>query len=225
MRRLVELCLRHRAAVAILALLALVYGGISAFRVPLDVLPEFVSPQLSIQTEAPGLTPGQVELSVTRAVEAAVNGAPGLAALRSESIAGLSVVNLSFAADADVQAARQGVAERLAALGGTLPQGVFPVAGLCLGHPADDGRLSMRLPLAVTVHTDRYDASGFDQQLAAYDARRAAREPTADDKQKYVSRWGVVQPYTWSEDKARQYSVPERHSFGDYVRGQGFALK
>lgn len=126
MRRLVELCLRHRAAVAILALLALVYGGISAFRVPLDVLPEFVSPQLSIQTEAPGLTPGQVELSVTRAVEAAVNGAPGLAALRSESIAGLSVVNLSFAADADVQAARQGVAERLAALGGTLPQGVFP---------------------------------------------------------------------------------------------------
>ncbi len=106
-----------------------------------------------------------------------------------------------------------------------LPQGVFPVAGLCLGHPADDGRLSMRLPLAATVHTDRYDAGGFDAQLAAYDARRAAREPTADDKQKYVARWGVVQPYTWSEDKARQYSVPERHSFGDYVRSQGFGLK
>lgn len=124
MRRLVELCLRHRAAVAILALLALVYGGHSAFHVALDVLPEFVSPQLSIQTEAPGLTPEQVELSVTRAVEAAVNGAPGLASLRSESIAGLSVVNLGFDDDADVQAARQGVAERLAEIGGSLPQGV-----------------------------------------------------------------------------------------------------
>lgn len=124
MKRLVELCLRHRAAVAILAFLALVFGANSVLHVPLDVLPEFVSPQLSIQTEAPGLTPEQVELSVTRAVEAAVNGAPGLASLRSESIAGLSVVNLGFADDADVQAARQGVAERLAALAGALPQGV-----------------------------------------------------------------------------------------------------
>ncbi len=126
MKRLVELCLRHRAAVAVLAFLALVFGARSAVRVPLDVLPEFVSPQLSIQTEAPGWTPEQVELSVTRAVEGAVNGAPGLAVLRSESIAGLSVVNLSFADEADVQAARQGVAERLAALAGTLPQGVAP---------------------------------------------------------------------------------------------------
>lgn len=106
-----------------------------------------------------------------------------------------------------------------------LPQGVFPVAGLCVGHPADGGRLSMRLPPSITVHVDRYDGSDFDTELAAYDARRAAREPTAPEKQRAVERFGRVENYAWSEDKARQYAVPERHSFGPYVRGQGFGLK
>ena len=65
----------------------------------------------------------------------------------------------------------------------------------------------------------------FDAELAAYDARRAVREPTTPDKQRNVDKFGAADPYTWSEDKARQYHVPERHSFGPYVRGQGFALK
>ncbi len=106
-----------------------------------------------------------------------------------------------------------------------LPQGVFPVAGLCVGHPNDAGRVSMRLPPSIMVHLDHYDASDFDDELAAYDARRAAREPTAPDKQRLIAQYGVAEPYTWSEDKARQYCVPERHNFGPYVRGQGFALK
>ena len=83
----------------------------------------------------------------------------------------------------------------------------------------------MRLPPSITVHTDRYDASGFDTELAAYDARRAKAEPPEPGKQRFAERWGVAEAYTWSEDKARQYSVPERHSFGPYVRRQGFALK
>ena len=106
-----------------------------------------------------------------------------------------------------------------------LPQGVFPVAGLCVGHPATEGKFSMRLPPSITVHTDAYDAGSFDAELAAYDARRAAREPAEPGKQRFAERWGETLPYTWSEDKARQYSVPERHSFGPWVRKQGFALK
>lgn len=106
-----------------------------------------------------------------------------------------------------------------------LPAGVFPVAGLCLGYPSEPARLSMRLPPSVTVHRDRYDASRFDAELAAYDARRAIAEPPpAGARQKYVQTWGVAEHYTWSEDKARQYSVQERHGFGAYVRRQGFKL-
>jgi nitroreductase/FMN reductase [NAD(P)H] len=119
------------------------------------------------------------------------------------------------------------IRNRIDALGDllALPAGVFPVAGLAVGHPDGEARLSMRLPPAAIVHTDRYDASGFEAELAAYDARRTAAEPVAPAKQRYPERWGTIEHYTWSEDKARQYSVPERHNFGPWVRGQGFGLE
>jgi nitroreductase len=114
--------------------------------------------------------------------------------------------------------------EQLSAILG-LPAGVFPVAGLCVGYPAREARFSMRLPPAVTVHVDRYDASGFEAELAAYDARRAEAEPARPGNQRHTDTYGEVFPYTWSEDKARQYCTPQRHSFGDYVREQEFKLK
>jgi FMN reductase [NAD(P)H] len=106
-----------------------------------------------------------------------------------------------------------------------LPQWVFPVAGLTLGHPAAPGALSMRLPLSVTVHRDRYDDRGFEAALAAYDRRREAARPTPRAKQRDPERFGTVETYGWSEDKARQYATPQRADFGAFVRAQGFALE
>ena len=106
-----------------------------------------------------------------------------------------------------------------------LPRWVFPVAGLTLGHPARKGTLSMRLPPAVTLHVDRYDDSGFEAALAAYDRRREAVHPTPPAKQRDAARHGVAERYGWSEDKARQYATPQRHAFTAYVRGQGFGLE
>ena len=106
-----------------------------------------------------------------------------------------------------------------------LPSNVFPVAGLAAGYPAREGKRSMRLPLSVTVHADRYDDSRFAGELEAYDRRREASEPTPPEKQRMREQHGTCAEYGWSEDKARQYSVPERHSFGHYIRAQGFALK
>jgi nitroreductase len=105
-----------------------------------------------------------------------------------------------------------------------LPEGVFPVAGLTVGYPSQTGWISMRLPPAVTVHTDRYDDRDLPGQLEAYDRRREARHATPRDSQRYVDRFGYTEPYGWSEDKARQYSVPERHNFGPFIRRHGFGL-
>src|SRR5262249_23561871 len=124
MRALVALCVRHFGTVTALTLVALVLGSWSALRSPLDVFPEFVPTQVTIQTESPGFAPQQVEELVTKPIENAVNGAAGLATLRSESIPGLSVVNITFTRDVDVHIARQGISERLSELGGTLPAGV-----------------------------------------------------------------------------------------------------
>ncbi len=124
LRFIVQLSLRHRGIVFALALGWLAWGGYIASRAPLDVFPEFVAPQVTIQTEAPGLSAEQVEVLVTRPVESSVNGASDLASVRSESIQGLSVVTAVFKDSANIYLARQSLAEKLGSLGRQLPDGV-----------------------------------------------------------------------------------------------------
>jgi CzcA family heavy metal efflux pump len=123
MRALISLCVRRFGAVTVLTVVAFVLGVWGALKSPLDVFPEFVPSQVDIQTEAPGFSPQQVEALVTKQVENAVNGASGLATMRSESIPGLSVVTVTFADGVDVHIARQGISERLSELGSSLPAG------------------------------------------------------------------------------------------------------
>jgi nitroreductase/FMN reductase [NAD(P)H] len=104
-----------------------------------------------------------------------------------------------------------------------LPEGVFPVAGLCVGYPAEPGRITPRLPLEVTVHVDHHDESGLEEKIETYDRRRHDLLPYR--KQRDAGRYGTVELYGWSEDKARQCSVPEREDFGAFIRRQGFSLK
>lgn len=120
----VELSLRHRGIVIALALGLLGWGGWIASQSELDVFPEFVEPQVTIQTEAPGLSAEQVEVLVTRPVESAVNGAASLESVRSESIQGLSVVTVVFKEGTDIYIARQSLAEKLGLLARQLPEGV-----------------------------------------------------------------------------------------------------
>jgi len=124
MRWLVDLCVRQRGTVATLTLIMLVLGIWSARSAPLDVFPEFVPTTVDIQTEAPGFTAQQVEQLVTKPIENAVNGAPGLASIRSESIPGLSAISVQFTDNSNLYNSRQGIAERLGELGSSLPLGV-----------------------------------------------------------------------------------------------------
>ncbi|HEY4373615.1 MAG TPA: nitroreductase family protein [Burkholderiales bacterium] len=104
-----------------------------------------------------------------------------------------------------------------------LPPHVFPFAGLCLGWPAGGGKLSPRLGLETTVHENRYGNIDVPRSVAAYDARRAAVQPY--EKQRHAERYGRSEDYGWSEDKARQYSVPNRADFGAYIKRKGFVLE
>lgn len=103
-----------------------------------------------------------------------------------------------------------------------LPQHVFPVAGLGIGWPSFEGVMSPRLGLDVSIHRDRYDETGLREKVAAYDRRRNETQPYKT--QRFVDKFGEDPAYGWSEDKARQYSVPERADFGAFVRAKGFKL-
>lgn len=121
---IVRFSLRHRGIVIALAFAMLGYAAYSLTRAKYDVFPEFTAPTVVVQTEAPGLSPEQVELLVTTPIEVAINGVPGIESLRSSSIQGLSIVTATFGMSTDVYRARQVVAERLAALEGGLPSNV-----------------------------------------------------------------------------------------------------
>ena len=104
-----------------------------------------------------------------------------------------------------------------------LPEWVFPMAGLVVGYPGEERSITPRLPLEVTVHVDRYDDARVREHIDAYDRRRHELLPFRNQRGK--DKWGEAPFYGWSEDKARQYGVPERADFGAFVREKGFSLK
>jgi nitroreductase len=103
-----------------------------------------------------------------------------------------------------------------------LPDRVIPVSGLCVGWPAEAGHISPRLSLDTTLHFDRHDEGDLSERIDGYDRRRAAVRTYA--RQRAPEMWGTADFYGWSEDKARQYGVPQRADFGAFVRAKGFCL-
>lgn len=93
-------------------------------QMPLDVFPSFAPPQVEIQTESAGLAPEEIESLVTLPIESAINGTPGVSAVRSASAPGLSVVKVVFNWGTDIYQARQLVTERLQQAQSKLPEGV-----------------------------------------------------------------------------------------------------
>ena len=103
-----------------------------------------------------------------------------------------------------------------------LPEKVIPIAGMCVGWPAEAGGITPRLSLSTTVHTERFNEIDLASAIDAYDRRRAATRPYRNQRE--TARFGRNDFYGWSEDKARQYSVPLRDDFGAFVRAKDFHL-
>ncbi|UCH72963.1 MAG: nitroreductase family protein [Rhodospirillales bacterium] len=106
-----------------------------------------------------------------------------------------------------------------------LPPGVFPIAGLAAGWPEGAAEVSLRLPPEIVVHRDRYDDGGLEAAVESYDDRVFAARPIPPEKQRHVDRYGVAERGVWSENVARQLSLPERPEFRDWLRRQELNLK
>ncbi len=121
--RLLELAVRQRVLVLVLALLFVLVGAFAATRVPIDAVPDVTNVQVQVITAAPALGPVDVETYVTFPVETTMAGIPGLEEVRSISRPGVSVVTLIFDEDIDLLQARQFVAERLPKARDAIPGG------------------------------------------------------------------------------------------------------
>jgi CzcA family heavy metal efflux pump len=123
---LIRWSLTHRAVVLAAAGAFLVWGAWTAWRMPLDVLPDLTAPTVTVLSEAPGMDPLEIESLVTFPIESSLNGAAGVRRVRSATAVGVAVVWVEFEWGQDITRARQTVTEKLSFVSGSLPPGVEP---------------------------------------------------------------------------------------------------
>ncbi|MEO8003164.1 MAG: efflux RND transporter permease subunit [Arenimonas sp.] len=123
---LIAWALHNRLIVLALTIILFIAGAFTLQRMSVDVFPEFAPPQVVIQTEAPGMAPQDVESLITYPLESAINGSPGVTAVRSKTSVGLSTIVVVFASNTDVYLDRQLINERLQNVQGRLPSTAQP---------------------------------------------------------------------------------------------------
>ena len=122
--KLMGLALSNRPLILILVIVIIGLGTIAFRTMPIDAFPDVTNIQVEIVSNAPGLSPLEIEKFVTSPVEMSMRGIPGLETMRSTTKHGLSVVTLVFRDNVDVYFARQLVFERLSSAKEKLPPGV-----------------------------------------------------------------------------------------------------
>ncbi|MBE5073279.1 CusA/CzcA family heavy metal efflux RND transporter [Erythrobacteraceae bacterium E2-1 Yellow Sea] len=126
---ILDLSVRYRWAVVLIALGVAIWGAFNLAHLPIDAVPDITNVQVQINTEAPALSPSQIETQVTFPVETGMAGIEGLEMTRSISRNGFSQVTAIFEEGTDLYFARTQVEERLATLAASLPEGAEPSMG------------------------------------------------------------------------------------------------
>jgi len=124
MHQIIDIALNNRFLVIVLVLLLIGAGVVGLSNLPIDAVPDVTPNQVQILTNAPGLSPLEVEQFITFPVETAMSGLPGIERIRSVSRFGLSAVTVYFAEDLDIYFVRRLVMERMPAARDAVPEGM-----------------------------------------------------------------------------------------------------
>ncbi|MEX6724938.1 efflux RND transporter permease subunit [Parapedomonas caeni] len=124
LQRLIEFSLSQRLLVLVLAVVAAGFGGYAFWKLPIDAFPDISPTQVKIILKAPGMTPEEVEARVITPLEMELLGIPRQTMLRAAAKYAIADLTLDFEDGTDVFWARAQVAERLAAVRDSLPEGL-----------------------------------------------------------------------------------------------------
>lgn len=127
--KLVNTSIRYRWLVILATALVALAGWFSFISLPIDAVPDITNVQVQVNTPVDGLSPEEIERTVTIPVETSLNGIPGVTQVRSITRFGISQVTVTFEEDTNIYHARQLVAERLRGTAEQLPGGAHPQLG------------------------------------------------------------------------------------------------
>ena len=127
--RLIEYCATHRAMVFIATAFVVAASLVAVRRVPLDAIPDLSDPQVIVFTEWMGRSPDLVEDQITYPIVSSLLAAPGVEAVRGQSMFGMSFIYVIFKEGTNLYWARSRVLEYLDTIRARLPQGVTPTLG------------------------------------------------------------------------------------------------
>lgn len=128
-QKLIELSLRNRLIVLLVAIGLFAWGIYNVQRNPVDAIPDLSENQVIVFTEWMGQSPQIIEDQVTYPLVSNLQGVPKIKNIRGTSMFGMSFVYIVFDDDVDIYWARTRVLERLSYAQRLLPQGVTPTLG------------------------------------------------------------------------------------------------
>ncbi|MEA3225813.1 MAG: efflux RND transporter permease subunit, partial [Planctomycetota bacterium] len=186
--KLIQLSLRHKLLIVLGFVAVSVAGVFSLSKLSIDAFPD-ISPNLvQVFAELEGMAAEEVEQFVTRPVEVAMRGIPGVKKIRSISSLGLSTVNIYFEDDVDIYLARQLVSERLKEAEEGIPETMNMPHGLEMGAIAS----GMGKILAYSVQGDGYSTTDL-RTIQDWIVKRDIQ--TISGVAKVISQGGHVRQY------------------------------
>jgi multidrug efflux pump subunit AcrB len=110
---LTDVAIRNRTTVAVLGLIIILMGGYSYMSLPREAAPDIPIPFISITTTYEGVSPEDMETSVTMKIETELTGIRGVEEITSSSAEGLSIISVEFTPDVPSEVALQRVRDRV----------------------------------------------------------------------------------------------------------------
>ncbi|MDP6618218.1 MAG: efflux RND transporter permease subunit [Nitrospinota bacterium] len=110
---IVRACVRYPVTTMVGVILAVLFGAISLFRIPVQMIPTVDRPVISVRTNYDGAAPLEVEEEITRRLEERLTSVEGMVEMNSDSREGRSSITLEFDWGTNKDIARLDVAEKL----------------------------------------------------------------------------------------------------------------
>ena len=130
MSHLAVLSLKNRALIALITIVAAIFGGLALTSLKQELIPSVEFPQLSILSTYPGASPDVVNNDVSTPIETAIQGIPGLESTTATSTTNASIIQASFTYGTDLATAEQKILQAINRIKSTLPDSASISAGL-----------------------------------------------------------------------------------------------